>query len=126
MAITPAVRQGPVTLGLGGLKGSGQSSPSSCPPPPPLNSADDDEVDVRKKEEEQSRRTLITISSEHEKKSWILSPYSQFPIALPPSFPALTCTPRGTSSTSRHVKHSRNSRNNQETMTGPRLLEEKY
>lgn len=32
MAITPAVRQGPVRLGLGGLIGSGQSSPSSCPP----------------------------------------------------------------------------------------------
>lgn len=32
MAITPAVRQGPVRQGLGGLKGSGQSSPSSYPP----------------------------------------------------------------------------------------------
>lgn len=31
--ITPAARQGPVRLGFGGLKGSGQSSPSSCPPP---------------------------------------------------------------------------------------------
>lgn len=79
----------------GGLKGSGQSSPSSCTP----SSADDDEVEEKKRA--RAGEEEITISPVHEKKSWILSPYSQFAIALPPSsFPALICIPRGTSPTS--------------------------
>lgn len=84
MAITPAVRQGAVRLSLGGLKGSGQSSPSSCPP----QSADDDQVDGKK---QQCRRWEIINSSEHEKKSRILSPYFQLPIALPPPLVLLSC-----------------------------------
>lgn len=111
MAITPAVRQGPVRLGLGGLKGSGQSSPSSCAPTLQTTTW----WKKKKEKKEQGRRREITISSEREKKSWILSPYSQFPIALPPSFPALICIPRGTSSTScLLVKHSINIKNSQE------------
>lgn len=72
------------------------------------HSANDDEVE--EEEKKTSSRAGITISSVHEKNSWILSSYSQFPIAVPPSsFPALICIPRGTSSTScLLVKHSRN------------------
>lgn len=85
MAITPAVRQGPVRQGLGGLKGSGQSSPSSYPPLLCGRRQGAREKKSRAGEEK------LQFSSAHEKKSWILSPYSQFPIALPPSFPALIC-----------------------------------
>lgn len=60
------------------------------------HSADDDQVEGGK---EQCRRREITNSSVHEKKSRILSPYFQFPIASPPSFRALICIPRGTSPT---------------------------
>lgn len=46
------------------------------------HSADDDEVE--EEEKKNPSRAGITISSVHEKNSWILSSYSQFPIAVPP------------------------------------------
>lgn len=70
--------------GSGGLEGSGQSSPSSFLPA----------VQTTRWRKKRRNHNLVR----HEKESWTLSPYSQFPAALPPSSPALICIPRGTSS----------------------------
>lgn len=56
MAITPAVRQRPVRLGLGGLKAA--DSRHRRPVPPFTLSADVDEVEEEKKKEQGRRREI--------------------------------------------------------------------
>lgn len=99
MAIPPAVRQGPVRLGWGGLEGSGQLSPSSCPP-------HSDEVE----ENTQQRRREM-----HMKRNpgyFHLIPSLQIAPLL--SSPALICSLYHEALLQLLVKHSRNMRNSHE------------
>lgn len=84
MAITPAVRQGAVRLSLGGLKGSGQSSPSSCPP----QSADDDQVDGKKRAVQEMRNYKFVWTWKEIQDTFTLFPASN---CLAPPLVLLSC-----------------------------------
>lgn len=94
MAITPAVRQGPVTPGLGGPERKRTVVTVTLSP----SSADDDDVEEEKKARAEEK-LQFRLYMKRNPGYFHLIP--SFQIALPPSsFPALICIPRGTSPTS--------------------------
>lgn len=85
MANTPAVRRNPVRLFSRGPKW--KRTAVTVPP----------STQTKRRGGGRGKKYTGIINCSVAGYSWRLSSYSQFPVAVPPSVPALTCTPRGTS-----------------------------